>query len=93
MSETKIKIGNGQKKSEKWLKSSICLSDIPEDKTFEYNGKTYVKVDINISESPNKFGKDVNITIDDWKPNKKNDTKEDWKEKESKEQFSDDLPF
>jgi len=88
MSETKIKIGNGQKKSEKWLKSSICLSDIPEDKTFEYNGKTYVKVDINISDSPNKFGKDVNIAIDDWKPEEK--PKEVPKQKEYRHIDSDD---
>jgi hypothetical protein len=69
MSEnTKIKIGNGTKKSDKWLKSSICLTDIPEEFKFEYNGKTYVKVDINIFATPNKFGKDVSISIDEWKP-------------------------
>lgn len=68
MAQDKIRIGNGQKKSEKWLKSSICLTDIPKDKTFEYNGKTYVKVDINIFDSPNRFGKDVSISIDEYKP-------------------------
>jgi hypothetical protein len=69
MSEKKvIKIGNGTKKSDKWLKSSICLTDIPKELTFEYNGKTYVKVDINIYASPNQFGKDVSISIDEWKP-------------------------
>jgi len=70
MSE-KIRIGNGTKKSDKWLKSSICLTDIPKENTFEYNGKTYVKVDINIFDKPNKFGKDVSISIDDWKPEEK----------------------
>jgi hypothetical protein len=70
MSE-KIRIGNGTKKSDKWLKSSICLTDIPKENTFEYNGKTYVKVDINIFDKPNKFGKDVSISIDEYKPEEK----------------------
>jgi hypothetical protein len=70
MSE-KIRIGNGTKKSDKWLKSSICLTDIPKENTFEYNGKTYVKVDINIFDKPNKFGKDVSILIDEYKPEEK----------------------
>jgi hypothetical protein len=88
MSETKIKIGNGTKKSEKWLKSSICLTDIPKELTFEYNGKTYVKVDINIFDSPNKFGKDVNITIDEWKPSQE---KKESKQSQSDESFE--MPF
>ena len=102
MSETKIKIGNGQKKSEKWLKSSICLTDIPKELTFEYNGKNYVKVDINIFDSPNKFGKDVSISIDEWKPSgqqynvpTERKTAADNVRKEVEQQLpaNDDLPF
>lgn len=66
----KIRIGQGKKQSETWLKSSLCLTDIPADKTFEYNGKMYVKVNINIFETPNKFGKDVSISIDEFEPKK-----------------------
>jgi hypothetical protein len=79
MENQKIRIGNGKKQSEKWLKSSICLTDIPAEHTFEYNGKLYVKVDINVYPEPNKFGKDVSITVDTYK-----------KEQKSK---NDDLPF
>jgi hypothetical protein len=91
MSE-KIRIGNGTKKSDKWLKSSICLTDIPKENTFEYNGKTYVKVDINIFDKPNKFGKDVSISIDEYKPEEKpkEEPKEEPKQKEYRHIDSDD---
>lgn len=63
-----IYIGNGVKQNDNWLKSSFCLTDIPKEHMFEYNGKTYIKVNINIKDQPNEHGKDVNITVDTWKP-------------------------
>jgi len=68
MSEKAIYIGNGKKQNETWLKSSLCLSDIPKEHVFEYNGKKYLKVNINIKPEPDTYGKDVNITVDTWKP-------------------------
>lgn len=64
----KVYLGNGKKQSATWLKSSICLSDIPQEHTFEYNGKKYVKVNININDTPNQWGKDVSISLDTWQP-------------------------
>jgi 8-oxo-dGTP pyrophosphatase MutT (NUDIX family) len=34
----------------------------------EYNGNKYVKLNINISDTPDQYGKDVKITIDTYKP-------------------------
>ena len=58
-----IYIGNGVKQNESWLKSSFCLSDIPKEHMFEYNGKKYIKVNINIKDQPNEHGKDLNIAF------------------------------
>ena len=69
MSETKtIYIGNGVRKGDTWLTSSLCLSDIPAEHMFEYKGKKYVKVNINIKDEVDQYGKDVSITVDTWKP-------------------------
>jgi len=68
MEQKAIYIGNGKKQQDNWLKSSLCLSDIPKEHTFEYNGKTYVKVNINVKDAPDQYGKDVSITVDTWKP-------------------------
>ena len=63
-----IYIGNGVKQNESWLKSSFCLSDIPKEHMFEFNGKKYIKVNINIKDEVDQYGKDVSITVDTWKP-------------------------
>ena len=68
MEQKTIYIGNGKKQKDNWLKSSLCISDIPKDHTFEYNGKTYVKVNINVKDEVDQYGKDVSITVDTWKP-------------------------
>ena len=68
MEQKTIYIGNGKKQKDNWLKSSLCISDIPKEHTFEYNGKTYVKVNINLKDEVDQYGKDVSITVDTWKP-------------------------
>jgi len=97
MSEEKtIYIGNGQKKGETWLKASICLSNIPKEHTFEYNGKKYMKVNINIKDELDQYGNDVSISVDTWKPEKEGSVKEKVVAK-SKAKLpaigNDDLPF
>jgi hypothetical protein len=85
MSEEKtIYIGNGKKMKDNWFKSSLCLTDIPKEHTFEYNGKKYIKVNINLKDEVDQYGKDVNITVDTWKP----ETQE-----KKTEEVSDGLPF
>lgn len=66
MSE-KVYCGSGKKQKDNWLKVSVCLTDLKEH-TFEYNGKKYVKLNINVNDEPNKWGKDVSISVDTWQP-------------------------
>lgn len=77
-----VYIGNGKKQNEKWLKSSLCLTDIPQDHIFEYNGKKYIKVNINVRDTPNEYGKDVSISVDTYQP-----------EDKKVQEVEDDLPF
>ena len=81
-----IYIGNGKKQKDNWRKSSLCLSDIPKEHVFEYNGKKYVKVNISDKDQPDQYGKDVSITVDTWKPEPK-------QEQQQVNPTSDDLPF
>jgi hypothetical protein len=66
-----VYIGNGKKQNEKWLKSSLCLTDIPQEHIFEYNGKKYIKINVNVNDTPNQFGKDVSISVDTYQPEEK----------------------
>lgn len=84
MSEKTIYIGNGKKQKDNWLKSSICLDNIPKEHIFEYKGKKYIKVNINIKDEIDNFGKDVSITVDTWRPEQK---------EASNDNEEDDLPF
>lgn len=63
----KIRLGNGKKKNPTWLKASICITDALQH-AFEYDGKKYIKVDINIYDQPNQYGKDVSVFLDTYKP-------------------------
>jgi phosphodiesterase/alkaline phosphatase D-like protein len=67
----KIYLGNGKKMKDNWRKSSLCLSDIPKEHIFEYNGKKYVKLNISDKEQVDQYGKDVAITLDTYKPEQK----------------------
>lgn len=78
MSET-IYTGSGKKMKDNWRKVALCLSKIPKEHIFEYEGKKYVKLNINDKEEKDQFGKDVSVSVDTWKP----DAQED----------KDDLPF
>jgi len=94
--EKKIYCGNGQKKGETWLKASICLSNIPKEHTFEYNGKKYVKVNINIKDELDQYGNDVAISVDKWKPDTEQSTKQKVVAKSKAKAAdigNDDLPF
>ncbi len=47
------------------MTSAICLTDA-EAHAYEYNGKKYVNLNINIFETPNQYGKDVSITLNEY---------------------------
>jgi PhoPQ-activated pathogenicity-related protein len=62
----KVRLGNGKKRSATWLTAAICISDA-EAHAYTYNGKKYVNVNVNIYDQPNDYGKDVAITLNDYK--------------------------
>jgi hypothetical protein len=62
----KVKLGNGKKRSASWMTSSFCISDA-EEHAYNYEGKKYVNININVFDEPNKYGKDVAITLNDYK--------------------------
>jgi hypothetical protein len=92
----KIRSGSGVKKNDTWLKGTLNL-DVLKEHAFEYNGISYVKVDINIYPSVNDFGKDVAIFIDQYVPDKtrQNTDKHEASTAETKssDDHNDDLPF
>jgi len=85
MSKDKIYCGSGKKKNDKWIKITINPDKI-KDYIQEYKGNKFVKLDINVFDNENQFGKDVAVSIDTWTP-EKNDTKNGATDE------SDDLPF
>lgn len=68
----KIYCGSGKRQESEngiWLKCTINPDKI-KDYIQEYEGSRFVKLNINVYDSPNQFGKDVTITIDTYKPNR-----------------------
>ena len=70
MAEKKIYCGSGRKQNNNWLKVTINPEKIMEH-VQEFKGNKFIKLDINIKDEPDQYGKDVVITIDTWQPDKK----------------------
>jgi len=71
MSE-KIYCGSGIGKFEGSLvEISLCLSDLPKDKIFEYNGKKYIKLKVVKKREVDQYGKTHYVEVDMWKPEPK----------------------
>lgn len=62
-----IRLGSGKKINETFLSSSMCLTDALKY-AYEYNGKQYIKFNTSIFSEPDQYGKDVKITLNDFKP-------------------------
>lgn len=80
MSNDKVYVGSGKKKFDNLRSVSICLTDLSEH-VFEYNGKKYVKLNIQDKKEADQYGKDIAVSIDTWKPEAKT------------EKVENDLPF
>jgi len=87
----KIFCGSGKKKTDKWLQVTVNPEIIAKH-VQEYNGNKFVKLNINIAE-PNKFGKDVQISIDTWTPDNASATPAEKPAETPKAAETDDLPF
>ena len=87
MSDT-IYVGSGKKMNDKWLKVTINPDKI-QDHIQEFNGNKFIKLNINIKDAPDQYGKDVSIAVDTWQPDKSQAPAPDTKLEEG----DDDLPF
>ena len=67
MSEKTIYCGSGKKQKDNWLKVTINPDKI-KDYIEEFNGNKFIKLNINIKDEPDQYGKDVSISVDTWKP-------------------------
>lgn len=66
--QKKIYCGSGKKKSDTWLQVSINPEKFGQY-IKEYNGTKYLRLNVNILNQPDKYGKDVQVSIDTWEPN------------------------
>jgi|TARA_R110002072_G_scaffold19198_1_gene71510 hypothetical protein len=72
--EEKIYVGSGTEKFDGNLVScSLCLSDLPSEHIFEYNGKKYIKLNVQKKKQADEYGKTHYVAIDTWKPEPKKD--------------------
>jgi hypothetical protein len=65
--QKKIYCGSGKKKSDTWLQVTVNPEKFAEY-VQEFNGNKFIKLNINLKSEADKYGKDVEITIDTWKP-------------------------
>ena len=86
MSEKTIYCGSGKKQNETWLKATINIDKIKEH-IEEFKGHKFVRLNINIKDEVDQYGKDVSLSVDKWQP-------EEQTEQPAKQEESDnDLPF
>jgi hypothetical protein len=67
MSEKVIYCGSGKKQNDTWLKATINVAKF-KDHISEYEGHKFIKLNINIKDELDQYGKDVSISVDTWKP-------------------------
>jgi len=81
----KIFVGSGVEKFEgNMVQASLCLSDIPKEHVFEFEGKKYIKLKVVKKREADQYGKSHYIEVDTWRPDEP---------KKQESQQDDDLPF
>lgn len=68
--EKKVYCGSGKKQNETWLKATININKI-KDHIEEYKGHKFIRLNINLKDEADQFGKDVSISVDKWQPQQK----------------------
>jgi len=86
MADEKIYVGNGTSKFDgNMISCSVCLSDLPQEHMFEYNGKKYIKINVSAKrDGADEYGKTHYLAVDTFKPEAK---------KETAPAVEEDLPF
>lgn len=81
----KIYVGSGTSKFDgNQVACSVCLTDLPQEHMFEYNGKKYIKLIVQEKKNTDEYGKTHYVAVDTWKPEPK---------KETAPAVDEDLPF
>jgi len=65
--EKTIYCGSGKKQNDNWIKATIKAEAL-EKYIQEFKGHKFLKININIKDQADEYGKDVSISIDNWKP-------------------------
>ena len=83
----KIYVGNGKEKFEgNMVQISVCLTELPKEHVFEFDGKKYIKLNVVKKKEVDQYGKSHYIEVDTWRPNV-------GEQKTQQVQEDDDLPF
>ena len=90
--------GSAKQINDGFTKITLCLSDLPKEFIFEYNGKKYIKLDLAKKKEVDKFGKTHSLKVDTWRPESKVEDREVYKPNEVSQPLempepTDDLPF
>ena len=76
MAEDKIFVGNGKQVFPNLVSVSLCLTDIPQEHIFEYNGKKYIKLNVGEKKGgADQYGKTHHVSIDTYNPEAKSEPK------------------
>ncbi len=62
-----IYCGSGKKQNDTWLKATINVEKF-KNHISEFKGTKFIKLNINIKNELDQYGKDVSISIDTWEP-------------------------
>ena len=89
--EKTIYCGSGKTMNDKWLKVTINPSKI-KDYIQEFNGNKFIKLNINVKDEADQYGKNVAVSVDTYKPDTEKKAEPVKQESDSWES-SDDLPF
>jgi hypothetical protein len=89
--QKKIYCGSGKKKSDTWLQVTLNPEKFNEH-IQEFNGNKFIKLNINVLPQPDKYGKTVSVSVDNWKPENSNNTVKKTDKNDSNQDY-DSLPF
>ena len=83
--EKTIYVGSGKKMNDGWLKATKNPTKL-KDYIEEFNGNKFIRLNINVKDEVDQYGKNVAVSVDTWTPEEKQETT-------AAAQPTNDLPF
>ncbi len=83
-----IYCGGGKKMNDNWMTVTVHIDKVKEH-VFDYKGNKYLKLNVNLKDQADQFGKDVSLSVNTYNPDEQKEAAPVAKVSES----SDDLPF